>query len=53
MAGTVKRGGSVTVSAPGGYGKPCPAVIVHFDVLDAADSVLVALFTCAISDAPL
>jgi mRNA interferase MazF len=53
MAGTVKRGDVVTVSAPGDYGKPRPAVVVQSDALDAADSVLVALFTGAIADAPL
>jgi mRNA interferase MazF len=49
----VRRGDIVTVSAPGDYGKPRPAVVVQSDALDAADSVLVALFTSAISDAPL
>jgi len=53
MAGTVKRGDIVTVSAAGDYGKPRPAVVVQSDALDAADSVLVALLTSAIRDAPL
>ena len=53
MAGTMKRGDIVTVSAQGDYGKPRPAIVVQSDALDAADSVLVALFTSAISDAPL
>lgn len=53
MAGTVKRGDIVTVSATGAYGKPRPAVVVQSDALAAADSVLVALFTSAIAVAPM
>ena len=53
MAGTVKRGAIVTISAPGDYDKPRPAVVVQSDGLNAADSVLVALFTSVITDAPL
>jgi mRNA interferase MazF len=53
MAGTVKRGDIVTISAPGDYGKPRPAVVVQSDALNAADSVLVALFTSSVTDAPL
>ena len=53
MAGTVKRGDIVTISAQGDYGKPRPAVVVQSDALNAADSVLVALFTSAVTDAPL
>ena len=53
MAGAVKRGDIVTVPAPGDYGKPRPAVVVQSDALDAADSVLVALFTSSVADAPL
>lgn len=49
----MKRGDVVTVSAPGDYGKPRPAVVVQSDSLDAGDSVLVALFTSALTDAPL
>ena len=49
----MKRGDIVTISAPGDYGKPRPAVVVQSDALNAADSVLVALFTSAITDAPL
>ena len=37
----------------GDYGKPRPAVVVQSDALHAADSVLVALFTGAVVDAPL
>ena len=53
MAATVKRGDIVTISAPGDYGKPRPAVVVQSDALNAADSVLVALFTSAVTDARL
>lgn len=49
----MKRGDLVTVSAQGDYGKPRPAVVVQSDALDAAESVLVALLTSAIADAPL
>ena len=49
----MRRGDVVTVSAQGDYGKPRPAVVVQSDALNAADSVLVALFTSAIADAPL
>jgi mRNA interferase MazF len=53
MAGAVKRGDIVVISASGDYGKPRPAVVVQSDALNAADSVLVAMFTSAITDAPL
>jgi mRNA interferase MazF len=49
----VKRGDFVTVSAPGNYGKPRPAVIVQSDWLMATESVLVALVTSALVNAPL
>ena len=49
----MKRGDIVTVTASGDYGKPRPAVIVQSDWLKAADSVLVALMTSALADAPL
>lgn len=42
----------VIVSAPGDYGKPRPAVVVQSDRL-SVDSVLVALVTTTIRDAPL
>ena len=53
MAGKVKRGDLVTVSAQGDYGKPRPAIVIQSDFLNAADSVLVALLTSTIADAPL
>ena len=49
----MKRGDLVVVSAPGGYGKPRPAVIIQSDQLMGTDSVLVALVTSALVDAPI
>lgn len=49
----MKRGDLVTVAAQGDYGKPRPAVVIQSDVLDVADSVLVALLTSTLADAPL
>ena len=49
----MKRGDIVTVSAPGDYGKPRPAVVIQSDWLSTNDSVLVALFTSAIMDTPI
>jgi mRNA interferase MazF len=53
VAANVKRGDIVTVSAPGDYGQPRRAVVVQSDALSAAESVLVALLTSAVTDAPL
>lgn len=49
----MRRGDLVTVSASGDYGKPRPAVVVQSDALNAAESVLVALLTSTMTDAPL
>jgi mRNA interferase MazF len=49
----VRRADLVTVSAPGDYGKPRPAVVVQSDWLTVTDSVLVALLTTALVEAPL
>jgi mRNA interferase MazF len=49
----VKRGDLVIVSAPGDYGKPRPAIVIQSDWLKATDSVLVALLTSMLADAPL
>jgi mRNA interferase MazF len=49
----VRRGDIVVVSAPGDTGKLRPAVVVQSDWLTGADSVLVALMTSALVDAPL
>lgn len=49
----MKRGDIVTVAVAGDYGKPRPAVIIQSDWLKATDSVLVALMTSALADAPI
>jgi len=49
----VRRGDLVVVSAQGDYGKPRPAVVIQSDWLKATDSVLVALLTSTLADAPL
>ena len=49
----MKRGDVVTVSAPGDYGKPRPAVVIQSDRLKSMDSVLVILLTSKLVDAPL
>jgi mRNA interferase MazF len=49
----LKRGDLVIVSAPEGYGKPRPAVIIQSDWLQATESILVALVTTAAVDAPI
>jgi mRNA interferase MazF len=49
----LRRGDLVIVSAPGNYAKPRPAVVIQSDWLRANDSVLVALVTTALADAPL
>ena len=49
----MKRGDVIIVSAPGDYGKPRPAVVIQSDWLKATDSVLVALLTSTLADAPL
>jgi mRNA interferase MazF len=49
----LRRGDIVTVSAPGDYGKPRPAIVIQSDWLKAADSVLVCLITSALVAAPL
>lgn len=47
------RGDLVTVAVSGDYGKPRPAVVVQSDALSVVDSVLVALTTSFVLDAPL
>lgn len=49
----MKRGDIVTVAAPGDYGKPRPAVVIQSDWLAHTDSVLVALMTSAVFEAPI
>ena len=50
----MRRGDILTVSAPGDYGKPRPAVVIQSDVLNRdARSTIVALLTSHLQDAPL
>ena len=49
----MKRGDIVTVAVSGDYGKPRSAVVIQSDWLKATDSVLVALMTSALADAPI
>ncbi|MBV9250108.1 MAG: type II toxin-antitoxin system PemK/MazF family toxin [Acetobacteraceae bacterium] len=49
----MRRGDIVTVSVPGDYGKPRPAVVIQSDRLAETDSVLLCLVTTTIRDAPL
>jgi len=51
----MQRGDIVTISAPGDYGKPRPAVVIQGDILNQANSrsTIVALMTSTIVDAPL
>ena len=49
----MKRGDFITVVAPGDYGKPRQAIVIQSDWLKATDSILVALLTSALVDAPL
>jgi mRNA interferase MazF len=53
VAGQLKRGDLVVVSAAGDYGKPRTAVIIQSDLLNKSDSVLVALLTSTLADTPL
>lgn len=49
----MKRGDLVIVAAAGDYGKPRPAIVIQSDWLKATDSVLLALLTSTLADAPL
>jgi mRNA interferase MazF len=50
----MRRGDIVTVSAPGDYGKPRPAVVIQADTLNqSAQSTVVALMTSHLVNAPL
>jgi mRNA interferase MazF len=50
----MRRGDIVTVSAPGDYGKPRPAVVIQANILNRdAQSTIVALLTSHLVDAPL
>ncbi len=41
------------MAAPGDYGKPRPAVVIQSDWLSGTDTVLVALMTSAVVEAPI
>ena len=51
----MKRGEIYSVSAPGDFGKPRPAVVIQSDALNQQDiaSVIICPFTGTIKDAPL
>jgi len=51
----MRRGDIVTVSAPGDYGKPRPAVVIQGDIINQQNpnSTIVALITSTLTDAPL
>lgn len=51
----MKRGDIYSISAPGEFGKPRPAVIVQTDALNQQQfsSVIICPFTGTIADAPL
>jgi mRNA interferase MazF len=49
----MKRGDIVTVSLPGDYGKPRPALIIQSDLFDAHPSVTVLPITSELRDVPL
>lgn len=49
----MKRGDIVTVSLPGDYGKPRPALIIQSDFFDVHPSVTVLPITSELREAPL
>ena len=49
----MRRGDVVTVSLPGDYGKPRPALVIRSDLFDEHPSVTVLLITSHLVDAPL
>lgn len=51
----MRRGDILTVTAPGDYGKPRPAVVIQGDAINQAEprSTIVALMTSALQNAPL
>jgi mRNA interferase MazF len=48
----MRRGDIITVSVPGDYGKPRPALVVQADSVSGTESVLIALMTGTLRDAP-
>jgi len=49
----MKRGDIITVSLPGNYGKPRPALIIQSDLFDELPSVTVLPITSELRDVPL
>jgi len=49
----MRRGDIVTVSLPGDYGKPRPALVIQSDIFDEHPSVTVLPITRYVVDAPL
>jgi mRNA interferase MazF len=48
----MRRGDIITASVPGDYGKPRPALIVQSNAVTGTESVLIALITSVLRDAP-
>jgi len=49
----MRRGDIATVTAPGDYGKPRPALVIQSDLFEGLPSVTVCLVTSALRDAPI
>jgi mRNA interferase MazF len=49
----MKRGDLITVSLPGNYGKPRPALIIQSDLFDSHPSLTVLPITSELRDTPL
>ena len=49
----LRRGDIVTVSAPGDFGKPRPALVIQSDLFDELPSVALCLVTSTLRDAPI
>jgi len=49
----MKRGDLITVSLPGNYGKPRPALIIQSDLFDVHPSITILPITSELQDAPL
>jgi mRNA interferase MazF len=50
---SVRRGDLVTVTLPGDFGKPRPALVIPSDLFDATDTVTVLPVSGTLIDAPL
>jgi mRNA interferase MazF len=49
----MRRGDLVTVTAPGDYGKPRPALVIQSDLFDDVPSVTLCLVTSTLRETPL